>query len=132
MDDDSPRTEQNSERSDKSDDEDAKTFTDSSGREVSYTKKLTGKGTAYTEEPGSLTATGREVEVGVVAVDPDVIPYGSRLYIVSADGKTVYGYAIAADTGGALRSGKVLVDLFYDTESQCKAFGRRDVIVYVL
>ncbi len=110
----------------------AGTFTDSSGRTVNYTSVLTGKGTAYTDKPGSLTASGREVEVGCVAVDPQIIPYGTRLYIVSADGKYTYGYAIAADTGGALKRGEVIVDLFYETESQCRAFGRRNVVVYVL
>lgn len=110
----------------------AGTFTDSSGRTVNYSKVLTGKGTAYTAEIGSATSTGMEAQVGVVAVNPQVIPYGTRLYIVSADGKYVYGYAIAGDTGGALRRNEVLVDLFYDTESQCRAFGRRDVVVYIL
>jgi len=107
-------------------------FTDQNGREVAYTKVLTGKGTAYTAKPGALTATGRPVEVGLVAVDPKVIPYGTNLYIVSSDGRHVYGYALAADTGGALKRGEALVDLFYETESQCMAFGRRDVVVYVL
>jgi len=110
----------------------AGTFVDASGRTVSYSKVLTGTGTAYNEPAGSLTATGRPVQVGLVAVDPKIIPYGTNLYIVSADGKIVYGYALAADTGSALRNGDALVDLFYDTESQCLAFGRRDVIVYVL
>lgn len=110
----------------------AGTFTDASGRTVSYSKVMTGKGTAYTGSPGDKTATGRPVEVGCVAVDPNVIPYGTRMYIVSADGKYTYGYAIAADTGGALRRGEVLVDLFYETESQCRAFGRRNVVVYIL
>ena len=108
------------------------TFTDASGRTVSYKKVLTGSGTAYTAAPGSKTSTGRDVQVGLVAVDPNVIPYGTNLYIVSADGRVVYGYALAADTGSALRNGDALVDLFYDSESQCQAFGRRDVIVYVL
>lgn len=110
----------------------AGTFIDASGRTVGYTRMLTGVGTAYNEPAGSLTSTGRPVQVGYVAVNPDVIPYGTNLYIVSADGKIVYGYAVAADTGGALLSNRVLVDLFYDTESQCVAFGRRDVIVYIL
>lgn len=110
----------------------AGTFVDASGRTVSYKKVLTGTGTAYNEPAGSKTATGRPVQVGLVAVDPRVIPYGTNLYIVSADGKIVYGYALAADTGSALRNGDALVDLFYDSESQCVAFGRRDVIVYVL
>ena len=111
---------------------DAGTFVDASGRTVSYSRVLTGTGTAYTAAQGSMTATGRPVQVGLVAVDPSIIPYGTNLYIVSADGKIVYGYALAADTGSALRNGDALVDLFYDTESQCLAFGRREVIVYVL
>lgn len=102
------------------------------GKEVSYSKVLTGQGTAYTAPRGSRTATGKAVKVGLVAVDPRKIPYGTKLYIVSADGRYTYGYAIAADTGGALRSGRVLVDLFYNTERECTNFGRRQVKVYVL
>ena len=102
------------------------------GKEISYSKVLTGSGTAYTARRGARTATGKAVKVGLVAVDPRKIPYGTRLYIVSADGRYTYGYAIAADTGGALRSGRVLVDLFYNTERECRSFGRRQVKVYVL
>lgn len=102
------------------------------GREVSYSKVLTGPGTAYTARRGARTATGKAVKVGLVAVDPRKIPYGTKLYIVSADGRYTYGYAVAADTGGALRSGRVLVDLFYNTERECRNFGRRQVKIYVL
>ncbi len=108
---------------------------DSAGQPLNYKKKLTGTATAYTTDrgdSGSWTATGRRAQVGVVAVDPRVIPYGTKLWIVSADGKIVYGYAIAGDTGGAVRSGKVLVDLFYDTYSECSKFGRRQMNVYVI
>jgi 3D (Asp-Asp-Asp) domain-containing protein len=108
------------------------TFTDSAGRTVSYTKKLTGKGTAYTAPVGAKTATGRVAEMGIVAVDPNVIPYGTRLYITSKDGRLVYGYALAADTGAALRRGDALVDVYYDSEARCRTFGRRDVVVYIL
>ena len=41
--------------------------------------------------------------MGNVAVDPRIIPYGSKLFIMSADGKYVYGYGIACDTGGSVR-----------------------------
>ncbi len=107
-------------------------FVDSNGRTVTYTRKLTGSGTAYTAKPGAKTSTGRVVQSGIVAVDPSIIPYGSRVYVTSEDGKHVYGYALAADTGGALRRGEALVDVFYETESQCRAFGRRNVVVYIL
>lgn len=110
----------------------AGTFTDASGKTVSYTKKLTGTSTAYYAAEGAITATGVPVYYGGVAVNPNVIPYGSKLYIVSSDGSVVYGYATAVDTGGALMSGSVLVDVFYPTYSQCMNWGRRNVTVYVL
>ncbi len=107
-------------------------LTDSKGRTIEYKSKLTGKGTAYTAEEGAKTSTGKVAPRGTVAVDPKIIPYGTKLYIKSADGKFVYGYAEASDTGGALRSGRVIVDLYMDTEEECFTFGRRDVIVYIL
>lgn len=90
----------------------AGTFKDASGNTVSYVKKLTGTSTAYYAAEGAITATGVPVYLGGVAVNPNVIPYGSKLYIVSSDGRMVYGYATAVDTGGALMSGSVLVDVF--------------------
>ena len=97
---------------------------------LSYSKVLTGSATAYTASEGALTATGVAAYVGGVAVNPNVIPYGSKLYIV-ADGYT-YGYATAVDTGGALMDGSALVDLYMSTYDECINFGRRNVTVYVL
>lgn len=110
----------------------AGTFTDSNGVTVAYDYVLTGSGTAYTAPAGSLTATGNKVYQGGVAVNPNLIPYGSKLYIVSTDGSFVYGYATAIDTGGALMDGTAIVDCFYFTYDECCNFGRRDVNVYVL
>ena len=108
------------------------TITDTSGAPVSYRYMVSGSGTAYTAAPGSLTATGATVyEVGE-AVNPAIIPYGSKLYIEAADGSHVYGYATAVDTGGALMDGSAIVDLFYFSYDDCVNFGRRDVNVYVL
>ena len=106
-------------------------FYDESGNAVSYTAAYHGSGTAYTAPYGSLTATGNTVYVGGVAVNPNIIPYGSKLYIVADDG-FVYGYATAIDTGGALMDGSAIVDVFYYTLDECYTFGRRDVTVYVL
>ena len=78
----------------------------------------------------NITYTGTEVQVGTVAVDPNFIPLGTKMYIVSADGEYVYGYAIAEDTGGAIK-GKI-VDLFFNTYDECIEFGRRDVKIYIL
>lgn len=108
------------------------TITDTSGAPVSYRYMVSGSGTAYTAAPGSLTATGTTVYEGGVAVNPAIIPYGSKLYIEAADGSHVYGYATAVDTGGALMDGSAIVDLFYFSYDDCVNFGRRDVNVYVL
>ena len=107
-------------------------LTDVNGNQVHYTNVLTGSGTAYYAPVGALTSTGRLARYGVVAVDPDIIPYGSILYIVSNDGEVVYGYAVAGDTGGALWAGTAIVDLYYNTYDECCQFGRRDVTIYVL
>lgn len=108
------------------------TLIDHNGKRVAYKSVLTGTCTAYSAAEGSMTSTGRPAAVGYVAVNPKVIPYGTRLYICSPDGSLVYGYAIAADTGGALMSGRVLVDVFYNTVAECNNFGRRTMSVYVL
>jgi len=102
------------------------------GEPVSYSKIFTGKACAYTAPAGAKTASGRTVKVGHVAVDPDIIPYGTQLYIVSVDGARVYGYAVAADTGSDLRNGKIIADLFMDTRQECIEWGARQVNVYVL
>ncbi len=104
---------------------------DQNGVKVNYSKYLTGKCTAYTSN-GGYTSTGAKAAKGLVAVDPKVIPYGTKLFICSEDGKTVYGYATAADTGGAMLSGRILVDLYYDTVAECYQFGVRNMRVYVL
>jgi len=113
-------------------DESDNILTDVNGNQVHYTRVLTGSATAYYAYEGSLTATGRLARYGVVAVDPDIIPYGSIMYIVSNDGEVVYGYAVAGDTGGALWAGTAIVDLYYNTYDECCQFGRRDVTIYVL
>lgn len=105
---------------------------DKDGKVINYSKKIVGECTAYTAKPDALTSTGVPARVGLVAVNPKLIPYGTKMYICSEDGSIVYGYAVAADTGGALMSGRVLVDLFYNTEKECFDFGRRNMAVYIL
>ena len=97
----------------------------------SYSKVITGSCTAYTELSG-ITATGTVPKVGTVAVNPNVIPYGTKLYICSADGSYVYGYAIAEDTGTAAMAGDIVVDLYMESEADCEAFGRQELCVYIL
>jgi uncharacterized protein YabE (DUF348 family) len=93
------------------------------GVDFAYTKKLRMLATAYTHT-GNLTAMDTKPRVGVAAVDPDVIPLGSRLYI---DG---YGFARAEDTGGAIKGNKI--DLFMESQSEADRYGRKWVTVYVL
>ena len=67
-----------------------------------------------------------------MAVDPNVIPYGSLLYITSTDGRFVYGYAVATYTGSAMVEGHALVDLFYDTFDEAYLSAVQSVNVYIL
>lgn len=109
-----------------------KTVTTNAGQTLNYSKKLTVSATAYTAAAGKKTASGRVAQYGVVAVDPKVIPLGTKLYIESTDdGKSwQYGYCVAGDTGGAIKGNKI--DLFFNSRNECLQFGRRSAIVYVL
>ena len=95
-----------------------------------YKKKILMKGTAYDPSAGKWTASGTRARVGAVAVDPRVIPLGTKLYIESADGFPTYGFAVAEDTGGAIKGNRI--DLFYNSRREAYNFGRRNVTVYVL
>ena len=79
---------------------------------------------------GPITALGTDLRPGVVAVDPNVIPLRTELYVVAADDWPSYGLAIAEDTGGAIKGN--IIDLFYESSETVRQYGRRDVIVYVL
>ena len=111
------------------------TLTDTSCPSFRYLRRLTMNATAYTaglcctgKGPGhplyGITASGRRVEHGIVAVDPSVIPLGTRLYVEG------YGFALAADTGSAIRGYKI--DLFMYNLNDARRFGRRDITVFVL
>ncbi len=100
---------------------------------VSYSKKLTGTASAYSG--GGVTATGKNVRPGYIAVNPNQIPYHTKMWIVSNDGKYVYGYASAEDTGGFIYwtgSSATLCDLYFSSSSTCYDFGRRGVTIYIL
>ncbi len=103
----------------------------SNGLPTSYKSVKNAKATAYCE-PGGLTSTGARAQNGYIAVDPKEIPYGTEMYIVSADGKYVYGYCIAADTGGFIYSVDNTVDLHMNTDEMCRQWGRRDIVIYFL
>ncbi len=79
--------------------------------------------TAYTYT-GSNTATGVPPREGLIAVDPKIIAMGSKVYVEG------YGYAIAADTGGAILGNRI--DVFFGTLRQCIDWGRKPVRVHIL
>ncbi len=104
-------------------------------REVTTSRNIAGRSSraivmeasAYLAGDGDgagITATGVPAVRGIAAVDPDVIPLGTRLFIPG------YGEAIAADTGGAIVGNKI--DLVMDSYGEAMDFGRQDVTVYVL
>lgn len=100
------------------------------GEVLTYTKVMTSLATAYCTK--GLTATGTQAREGAVAVDPEVIPYGTRMFIVSKDGEYVYGIATAEDCGSKEHIYDTRIDLHYDTYEACIQFGARYCRVYFL
>lgn len=104
-----------------------------SGEVLTYTHVGQFKATAYTktdEGCDETTATGSQVHPGVVAVDPKVVPYGTRMFIVTNDGAYIYGVSTAEDCGGAIKGNRL--DLYFDTDAECWEFGIRACTVYFL
>lgn len=94
---------------------------------LEYSKMLQVKATAYTPfDTGcdGITATGTQAGYGTVAVDPNVIPLGSKVYVPG------YGIAIAADTGGAIKGNRV--DVCYETKAEALEWGVKSLPIYVL
>ena len=80
------------------------------------------------KQPGhqwyGVTSIGWRATPGIIAVDPDVIPYKTRLYVPG------YGFGIAGDTGKDIVNRRI--DLFYGTEQEAVRWGRRNLRVYIL
>lgn len=90
-------------------------------------KTLTMESTAYYGH--GITASGLKPVrnpdgISTIAVDPDVIPLGTKVYVSG------YGLAIAADTGGAIKGN--IIDVFLNTHEECISWGRRQVTVQIL
>ncbi|MFJ8247359.1 3D domain-containing protein [Peribacillus asahii] len=101
-----------------------------SGNDYSGWRKISMSSTAYTATCAGcsgVTATGvnliKNPNTKLIAVDPSVIPLGSRVYVEG------YGYAIAGDTGGAIKGNRI--DIFISSLSQARQWGVRTVNVYV-
>ncbi len=87
-----------------------------------YARKFTVKAYSYTG--GGTTASGLPAAVGRIAVDPRVIPLGTQVYVEG------YGFATAADTGGNIKGNTI--DVYYNSESQCRQWGCRYITIYIL
>ena len=104
---------------------------DENGVPENYLYCIEGKSTAY--YGGYMTATGSPTRPGVVAVDPREIPYGTEMWIVSSDGRYVYGFARAEDTGGFIYwENGATVDLYMNSYADCCVWGWRGVKIYIL
>lgn len=77
---------------------------------------------------GDLTHIGTKVRPGIIAVDPKLIPLGSRVYIEFSDGHGAY--ATAEDTGGAIKGKRI--DVAMATVSEAYDFGMQKAKVYIL
>ncbi len=96
----------------------------SDGVSFSYSRALTMESTAYTWT-GNTTATGTWPTRGQIAVDPNVIPLGSKVYVEG------YGFATATDTGGAIKGN--IIDVYFDSYDECINWGRKHgLTVYVI
>lgn len=100
-------------------------------RGVRVRKVMTMIATGYSPDPRDngkgpygRTSTGLLAGYGTVAVDPRVIPYGTRLYVEG------YGFAIAGDCGSAIKGNRI--DLCYDSYERAQSVGRRKVKVFIL
>ncbi len=104
---------------------------DGKNQPVNYKNVYTNKScTAYSI--GTRGASGMRLGVGTIAVNPKVIPYGTKLWITSADGKFVYGYAVAADTGSFAQGTRTFADLYFGSYTEACYFGRRNLNIYVI
>ena len=99
------------------------------GVAATYTNQ---RSTGYSASATAKGASGRRLTYGTVAVNPSVIPYGTLMYITSDDGRFVYGYAYAADTGTAMMTGHAFVDLYYETYEESVESAVIPVTVYII
>ena len=95
-------------------------------------QKCTGK---TPNSPGyGRTASGYVITPGmgekIIAVDRNMISLGTHVYVEGLNGAQDYGYALAADTGGAIKNHRI--DLYMDSHQDCLKWGRRQVRVYIL
>ncbi len=117
------------------------TYNTSRGDTLRYSKVMNMKATSYTasyedtgKNPGDpgfgITYTGVVAKRGIIAVDPKVIPLGTRVYVEVPGKAADYGYAVAADIGSAIKGNKI--DVYLDTSKEVSTWGVKKVKVYIL
>lgn len=94
---------------------------------TAYTSSFKDTGKRPGDRGFGVTRSGTKARVGVIAVDPRIIPLGTKVYIESPHINMV---AIAEDTGGAIKGNKI--DIYMNDQSTVDRFGRKKVRVYVL
>lgn len=88
-------------------------------------RKYMGEFTLVAYYQGNRTSTGTRPQVNhTIAVDPKVIPYGSKVYIEG------YGTYVAEDCGGAIKGN--IIDIYMSSYNECMQFGRRKAKVYII
>ncbi len=106
-------------------------ITTANGTSYTFTDTIQVSATAYScEGHTGICYAGTLARVGAIAVDPKIIPLGTKMYVVSNDGEYVYGYCIAEDIGGGIKGRRI--DLYFDTFADCYEFGVRSCTVYIL
>ena len=107
------------------------TITTDTGTVYTYTDTIHCLATAYACD-GYIghNYSGAWARVGTIAVDPKLIPLGTKMYVVSDDGEFVYGFCVAEDIGGGIKGHRI--DLYFDSFEDCAQFGARDCTVYIL
>jgi 3D (Asp-Asp-Asp) domain-containing protein len=95
---------------------------------VDVTATAYAPGAADNDQWGDKTHMGTQIRPGVIAVDPKIIPLGSRVFLQYPDGHGEY--AVAEDTGGAIKGNRI--DVAKWTRDQAKDFGIKHVKVFVL
>ena len=116
-------------------------ITTAEGEVLEYEKVIQVEATAYcacysccgkypSNKYYGITKTGTRAKVGTIAVDPKVIPLGTKMYVEGLNGAKNYGLGTAEDIGGAIKGN--IIDLYFDTHAETRQWGRQQVNVYIL
>jgi uncharacterized protein YabE (DUF348 family) len=97
---------------------------------TAYTSSLKDTGKTQDHPLFGITRSGMKAKPGVIAVDPELIPLGTKVYVEGVGDVPDYGYAIAADTGGLIKGS--IIDIYLENQDLVDNWGRKMVKVYIL